>query len=145
MVVGDGDRGKVGFVEVDAADFFDGCSVEVDDAFFDFQRIPWQGNDPLNPGLPAIRGVEEGDEVVVLGWNFSAGIGQDINDLNDPNLEVLVIPPDLLERIEDVLFNRRPDATERLVTFAESVKGSGKVKEENLEWPKPPTARPPTV
>ena len=40
------------------------------------------------------------DRVVVLGWNFSAGIGQDINDLNDPNLEVLVIPPDLLDRLK---------------------------------------------
>lgn len=39
------------------------------------------------------------DKVVVLGWNFAAGIGQDINDLNDPNLEVLVIPPDLLDRL----------------------------------------------
>ncbi len=35
------------------------------------------------------------------------------------------IPKDLLELVEDVLFNRRPDATERLVTFAESVKQSG--------------------
>ncbi|MGC0274867.1 site-specific DNA-methyltransferase [Pseudactinotalea sp. Z1739] len=40
------------------------------------------------------------DKVVVLGWNFAAGIGQDINDLNDPNLEVLVIPPDLLDRLK---------------------------------------------
>lgn len=40
------------------------------------------------------------DKVVVLGWNFSAGIGQDISDLNDPNLEVLVIPPDLLDRLK---------------------------------------------
>lgn len=40
------------------------------------------------------------DKVVVLAWNFSAGIGQDINDLNDPNLEVLVIPPDLLDRLK---------------------------------------------
>lgn len=40
------------------------------------------------------------DKVVVLGWNFSAGIGQVINDLNDPNLEVLVIPPDLLDRLK---------------------------------------------
>lgn len=40
------------------------------------------------------------DNVVVLGWNFSAGIGQDINDLNDPRLEVLVIPPDLLDRLK---------------------------------------------
>lgn len=40
------------------------------------------------------------DNVVVLGWNFAVGIGQDISDLNDPNLEVLVIPPDLLDRLK---------------------------------------------
>lgn len=40
------------------------------------------------------------DRVIVLGWNFSAGIGQDINDLNDPNLEVLVIPPNLLDQLK---------------------------------------------
>jgi adenine-specific DNA-methyltransferase len=40
------------------------------------------------------------DKVIVLGWNFSAGIGQDITALNDPNLEVLVIPPDLLDRLK---------------------------------------------
>ena len=34
------------------------------------------------------------------------------------------IPADLLERIEDVILNRRPDATERLVTFAEQLKAS---------------------
>jgi len=39
-------------------------------------------------------------QVVVLGWNFSAGIGQDIAALNDPHLEVLVIPPDLLDRLK---------------------------------------------
>lgn len=45
------------------------------------------------------------DKVVVLGWNFSAGIGQDISDLNDPNLEVLVIPPDLLDRLKKKSIN----------------------------------------
>lgn len=40
------------------------------------------------------------DKVIVLGWNFSAGIGQDIANLNDPNLEVRVIPPDLLDRLK---------------------------------------------
>lgn len=40
------------------------------------------------------------DRVILLGWNFSAGIGQDIAGLNDPNLEVLVIPPDLLDRLK---------------------------------------------
>lgn len=40
------------------------------------------------------------DKVVVLGWNFSAGIGQDISALNDKDLEVLVIPPDLLDLLK---------------------------------------------
>ncbi len=40
------------------------------------------------------------DKVVVLGWKSAAGIGQDISDLNDPNIEVLVIPPDLLDRLK---------------------------------------------
>lgn len=40
------------------------------------------------------------DKVVVLGWNFSASIGQDITALNDDRLEVLVIPPDLLDRLK---------------------------------------------
>jgi adenine-specific DNA-methyltransferase len=40
------------------------------------------------------------DKVVVLGWNFSNGIGQDIAALNDSRLEVLVIPPDLLDRLK---------------------------------------------
>jgi 5-methyltetrahydrofolate--homocysteine methyltransferase len=45
------------------------------------------------------------------------------------------IPKDLLELVEDVLFNRRPDATERLVTFAETVKGTGKAHEvKDEEW-----------
>ena len=35
------------------------------------------------------------------------------------------IPTDLLEHVEDIIFNRRPDATERMVTFAEQVKGAG--------------------
>jgi adenine-specific DNA-methyltransferase len=40
------------------------------------------------------------DKVVVLGWNFTADIGHVIAGLNDPKLEVLVIPPDLLDRLK---------------------------------------------
>lgn len=40
------------------------------------------------------------DKVVVLGWNFAASIGQDITAMNDDRLEVLVIPPDLLDRLK---------------------------------------------
>ena len=39
------------------------------------------------------------DRVVVLGWNFEPAIGQSIAALNDERLEVLVIPPDLLDRL----------------------------------------------
>ena len=44
------------------------------------------------------------------------------------------IPPDLLERVEDVIFNRRPDATERLVAFAETVQGEGTRREADHSW-----------
>ena len=46
------------------------------------------------------------------------------------------IPKDLLERVEDVLFNRRADATERLVEFAENVKSKGKKIEKDESWRK---------
>jgi 5-methyltetrahydrofolate--homocysteine methyltransferase len=45
------------------------------------------------------------------------------------------IPKDLLEHVEDVLLNRREDATERLLDFAENVKGDVKVNEKAVqEW-----------
>jgi len=40
------------------------------------------------------------DKVLVLGWNFDSGIGHDLQALNDKQLEVLVIPPDLLDRLK---------------------------------------------
>src|SRR5436190_1183041 len=46
------------------------------------------------------------------------------------------IPADLRELVEDVLLNRRPDATERLTAFAESVKQKGKVAVAEDEWRK---------
>jgi len=39
-------------------------------------------------------------KVIVLGWNFATDIGQAISSLNDDKLEVLVIPPDLLDRLK---------------------------------------------
>ena len=38
------------------------------------------------------------------------------------------VPPDLLELVEDVLLNRRNDATERLIEFAENYKAEGSKK-----------------
>ena len=40
------------------------------------------------------------DRVVVLGWNFESSIGETITALNDSRLEVLVIPPDLMDRLK---------------------------------------------
>lgn len=40
----------------------------------------------------------------------------------------------LLEHIEDLIFNRRPNATERLIELASKTKNQGKAKEKNLEW-----------
>ena len=46
------------------------------------------------------------------------------------------IPKDLLERVEDVLLNRRPDATERLVRFAESLKQKDQAQTQEDSWRK---------
>ena len=51
------------------------------------------------------------------------------------------IDPELREHVEDVLFNRRPDATERLVDLAAKFKGAGKKKTDELEWRKEPVAK----
>jgi 5-methyltetrahydrofolate--homocysteine methyltransferase len=48
------------------------------------------------------------------------------------------IPAELLERVEDVIFNRRPDATERLVGYAEGVRGEGTKREIDLSWREAP-------
>jgi 5-methyltetrahydrofolate--homocysteine methyltransferase len=48
------------------------------------------------------------------------------------------IPADLLEHVEDVIFARRPDATERMVAFAEGVRGEGIRKEVDLSWREAP-------
>jgi adenine-specific DNA-methyltransferase len=39
------------------------------------------------------------DKVIVLGWNFASDIGHSVSQLNDSRLEVLVIPPDLMDRL----------------------------------------------
>ncbi|HYG37562.1 MAG TPA: methionine synthase [Cytophagales bacterium] len=61
--------------------------------------------------------------------------GMDMGIVNAGMIEVYEdIPKDLLERVEDVLFNRRPDATERLVDFAERVKSKGKEIVRDESW-----------
>jgi 5-methyltetrahydrofolate--homocysteine methyltransferase len=61
--------------------------------------------------------------------------GMDMGIVNPGMLTVYEeIPKDLLELVEDVLLNRRADATERLVSFAETVKEKGKVASKDDSW-----------
>ena len=61
--------------------------------------------------------------------------GLDMGIVNAGMIEVYAeIPKELLVRVEDVLFNRRSDSTERLVDFAETVKGDGKQLVVDLSW-----------
>ena len=65
---------------------------------------------------------------------ISAGL--DMAIVNAGQLDVYEdIPKDLLEHVEDVIFNRREDATERLVQFADALKDEGALtREEDLSW-----------
>ncbi len=61
--------------------------------------------------------------------------GLDMGIVNAGQLAVYEeIEPELLTLVEDVLLNRRPDATDRLIEFAESVKSSSKSKAKTDEW-----------
>ena len=61
--------------------------------------------------------------------------GLDMAIVNAGQLEVYAdIPKDMLEHVEDIIFNRRADATERMVTFAETIKGGGLARQDDLTW-----------
>ena len=62
--------------------------------------------------------------------------GLDMGIVNAGQLAIYEdIEPELLEKVEDVLLNRRPDATERLVSFAETIRdGGGKAEAKAAEW-----------
>jgi len=65
--------------------------------------------------------------------------GLDMGIVNAGQLAVYEeIEPDLRERVEDVLLNRRDDATERLIDFAENVKAKGKTPVADAAWRKEP-------
>jgi 5-methyltetrahydrofolate--homocysteine methyltransferase len=61
--------------------------------------------------------------------------GMDMGIVNPTMLEIYSnVDKELLEFVEDVLLNRREDATERLLEYAETVKGDGKKREIDLSW-----------
>ena len=68
--------------------------------------------------------------------------GMDMGIVNAGQLAVYEeIPKDLLELVEDVLLNRRDDATERLLVFAETVKGTGKKEVKDEAWRSDPVEK----
>ena len=85
----------------------------------------FRGNDP----------VREAIHTAFLYHAIKAGMSMGI--VNAGQLGVYEeIPKDLLDRVEDIVLNRRPDAAERMVAFANTVKGAGRTQIEDLEWRK---------
>ncbi len=85
----------------------------------------FRGNEP----------VREAIHTVFLYHAIKAGMGMGI--VNAGQLGVYEeIPKDLRDAVEDVVLNRHPDAGEKLVRMAETVKGGGKEQVEDLEWRK---------
>jgi 5-methyltetrahydrofolate--homocysteine methyltransferase len=84
----------------------------------------------------AFRGNDRVREAMHSAFLFHAiKAGLDMGIVNAGQLAVYEeIPPDLLTHVEDVIFNRRPDATERLVQFAATVKGSATSRTIDLTW-----------
>jgi len=67
--------------------------------------------------------------------------GMDMAIVNAGQLAVYAdIPKDLRNRVEDVVLNRRPDATDRLLEVADTVKGQAGAKEVDLSWREQPVA-----
>jgi 5-methyltetrahydrofolate--homocysteine methyltransferase len=88
----------------------------------------------------SFRGNEVVREAMHSAFLFHAiRAGLDMGIVNAGQLAVYAdIPADLLELAEDVIFDRRPDATDRLVTFAETVSGPGTARVVDLSWREAP-------
>jgi 5-methyltetrahydrofolate--homocysteine methyltransferase len=88
---------------------------------------------------PEFEVVREAMNAAFLYHAIKAGL--DMGIVNAGQLQVYEeIPKDLLERVEDVLLNRRPDATDRLVEFARTVGRKQKSAEKELAWRDAPVA-----
>jgi 5-methyltetrahydrofolate--homocysteine methyltransferase len=84
----------------------------------------------------SFRGNDHVREAIHSAFLFHAiRSGMDMGIVNPGMLQIYDdIPKDLLELVEDVLLNRKEDATERLISFAETVKGDSKKMEKDLAW-----------
>ncbi len=89
----------------------------------------FRGNDPVREAIHS----------VFLYHAISAGM--DMGIVNAGQLAIYSdIPPDLLELVEDVVLNRRPDATDRLLAVADQVQGGPAAKGADLAWRALPVA-----
>jgi 5-methyltetrahydrofolate--homocysteine methyltransferase len=89
----------------------------------------FRGNDPVREAIHA----------VFLYHAIEAGM--DMGIVNAGALPIYAdIPPELLERVEDVVLNRRADATERLLEVADSVRGQAAARTADLSWREKPVA-----
>jgi len=83
----------------------------------------FRGNNPLREAMHAVF------------LYHARQAGMDMGIVNAGQLgNYADIPPDLLERIEDVILNRRADATDRLLEVADRYKGEGKARQVDLSW-----------
>jgi 5-methyltetrahydrofolate--homocysteine methyltransferase len=89
----------------------------------------FRGNEPVREAIHA----------VFLYHAIAAGM--DMGIVNAGQLPIYAdIPPELLERVEDLVLNRRPDATDRLLEVAETVKGQAGGAAADLAWRDAPVA-----
>jgi 5-methyltetrahydrofolate--homocysteine methyltransferase len=66
---------------------------------------------------------------------YAIQAGMDMGIVNAGMIEIYQnIAPELLERVEDLIFNRRTDATERLMEYAEQINSKGKERVQDLSW-----------
>jgi 5-methyltetrahydrofolate--homocysteine methyltransferase len=83
----------------------------------------FRGNDPVREAIHAAF------------LYHATAAGMDMGIVNAGQLQIYEdIPRDLLEHVEDILFDRRPDATERMVTFAERFSAKGAERKVDLSW-----------
>ncbi|MQA66015.1 MAG: methionine synthase, partial [Alphaproteobacteria bacterium] len=83
----------------------------------------FRGNDPVREAMHAVF------------LYHAVQAGMDMGIVNAGQLAVYAeIPPDIRERVEDVILNRRKDATERLLEVAENLKGARREKIEDTAW-----------
>jgi len=97
-----------------------GCMISggVSNVSFSFR-----GNDPVREAMHSAflyHAIKEGMDMGIVNAGMISVYDQ--------------VPKDLLILIEDVILNRRPDSTERLVAFAETIKSTGEKKQEDLAW-----------